>query len=204
MLYYKLQKISLNLCGSYIDSQIWLKNNKATKNLKNKDDKRFQYASAVVLNYQNIKNNPERVSKIELFINQYNWKEVTFPSHRKNWKRSELNNKSLALNAFYAPYNTEEIRHKYRSKHNLMYKNQVFLLMIIDNKKRHYLSVRKLSTLFRGKTLKNNVDLICLNCFHSYRTKNKLEINGNLCKNYEYYCIKISKGENGILKNNHG
>ena len=54
--------------------------------------------------------------------------------------------------------------------------------MIIDNKKQHYLAVRKLSALFRRKTFKNNVDLICLNCFHSYRTKNKLKINGNYAK----------------------
>ena len=99
-----------------------MNNKKATKNLKNNDDKRFQYAFTVALHYQNIKNNPERVSKIKPFINQYNWKEVAFPSHRKDWKRFESNNKSLALNVFYAPYNTEEIRHGYRSKHKLKIK----------------------------------------------------------------------------------
>ena len=56
-----------------------------------------------------------------------------------------------------------------------MYKNQVFLLMIIDNKKWHYLAVRKLSALFRGKTLKNNVDLICLNCFTHIEQKINLK-----------------------------
>ena len=33
-LYYKLHKISLNRGGSYIDSPKWLKNKKATINLK--------------------------------------------------------------------------------------------------------------------------------------------------------------------------
>ena len=38
LLYYHLQKISLKRGGSYIDSQEWLKNKKATINLKNNDD----------------------------------------------------------------------------------------------------------------------------------------------------------------------
>ena len=60
-LYYKLQKISLNRDVSYIDSPKWLKNEKATINPKNNDDKCFQYALAVALNYEQIKSHPERI-----------------------------------------------------------------------------------------------------------------------------------------------
>ena len=67
----KLHKISLNRSGSYIDYPI---------NPKNNDDKRFQYALTVALNYQNIKNNAERTHKIKPCIDQYNWKEINFPS----------------------------------------------------------------------------------------------------------------------------
>ena len=41
LLYYKLHKISLNCSGSYIDSQKWLENKKATINPTNNDDKCF-------------------------------------------------------------------------------------------------------------------------------------------------------------------
>ena len=83
-LYYNLNKISLSKGGSYIDSPKWLKNKKATINLKNNDDKCFHYPSTVALNYQNIKNNPERISKTKPFIDQCNWKEINFPSHCKD------------------------------------------------------------------------------------------------------------------------
>ena len=73
VLYYNLNKISLNRGGSYIDSPKWLKNKKPTINPKNNDDKCFQYTITVALNYQNIKNNPERLTKIKPFIDQYNW-----------------------------------------------------------------------------------------------------------------------------------
>ena len=69
-LYYKFHKISLNLGGSYTDSPKWLKNEKATINPRNNDDKCFQFAVVVILNYQNIKNNPENISKLShLLIN---------------------------------------------------------------------------------------------------------------------------------------
>ena len=74
ILYYNLNKISLHRGGPYTDSPKWLKNKKATINPKNNNDKYFQYAITVVLNYQNIKNNPERLTKIKPFNDQYNWK----------------------------------------------------------------------------------------------------------------------------------
>ena len=73
--YCKLHKISLNRGGSYIDSPKWLKNKKATINPKNNDDKCFQYAITVALNHEQIKKDPQIITKIKPFIDQYNWKE---------------------------------------------------------------------------------------------------------------------------------
>ena len=107
LLYYNLQKISLNRKGSsYIDSPKWPISKKATINPKNNDNICFQYALTVALIYQNIKKDLQRTSKIKPFINQYNWKEVD--RKRKDWKKFELNNKSIALNILFVPYNTEK------------------------------------------------------------------------------------------------
>ena len=111
LLHYNLYKISLNRAGSHIDSPKWLKSNKATINPKNNDYKCFQYAVTVALNYEQIKKDPERISKVKPFIDQYNWKEMDFPSHKKDWKKFELNKKSIALNVLHVPYNTEKTRH---------------------------------------------------------------------------------------------
>ena len=88
--------------------------------------------------------------KIKPFIDQYNWKEIDFPSHSKDWKKFELNNKSIALNILFVPYNTEKIRFACKSKHNFKRENQVILLMITDGKKWHYLTVKRFSALLRG------------------------------------------------------
>ena len=58
-LYYNLNKVSLSRGGSYVDSHKWLKNKKATITPKNNDDKCFQYALAVALNYEKIKKDPQ-------------------------------------------------------------------------------------------------------------------------------------------------
>ena len=144
-LYYNLNKVSLSRAGSYIDSSKWLKNNKATINPKNKDEKCFQYALTVALNYEQIKDHPERISKIKPFIDKCNWKEIDFSSHSKDRKKFESNNISIALNILYVPHNTEKIRHAYKSKYNLIRESQVILLMITDGEKWHKLVVKRLS-----------------------------------------------------------
>ena len=95
VLYYNFNKVSLSRGGSYKDPPKWLKSKKAKINPQNKkDDKCFQYTLTVALNHEQIKNNPERISKIKPFISQYNWKEIDFPSHSKDWNKFESINKS--------------------------------------------------------------------------------------------------------------
>ena len=91
-LYYNLNKISLSRGGSYVDSPKWPKSKNAIINPKYNDDKCFKYALTAALNDEKIKNNPQRLSKIKLFIDQYSWKEIDFPAHRKDWKKFESSN----------------------------------------------------------------------------------------------------------------
>ena len=68
LLHYNLGKINLNRGGSYINSPNLLKNKKATINPKNNDDKCFQYALTVALNYQNIKKTLKEYQKLRLLL----------------------------------------------------------------------------------------------------------------------------------------
>ena len=74
LMYYKCHKINFKCGGSYIDCPYWIKKKKATINLKNTENKCFQYALTVALNYLEIKCNSEKVSNIKPFINKYNLK----------------------------------------------------------------------------------------------------------------------------------
>ena len=88
LLEYHLDKISLNRRSSHIESPELIKNKGVTINPKNpKNNNCFQYAITASLNHQNINHNPERMSKLEPFINIYNWKDIEFPSHSKDWRK---------------------------------------------------------------------------------------------------------------------
>ena len=84
---YNFNKTSIYRGGSYIDSPKWLKDKKSTINPKNNDLKCFQYAATLALNFDNINNYPEKISKISPFIDQYNWKDIDFPATSKDWKK---------------------------------------------------------------------------------------------------------------------
>ena len=72
--------------------------------------------------------------------------------------------------------------------------------MITDKNNRwQYIAVKSLKLLFRGTTSNYHVDFYCLNCFHSYRTHNKLKKHERVCNNYDYCRIDMPK-ENEKIK----
>ena len=202
-LYYDFNKISINRGGSYIDSPKWIKNKKSTINPKNNDHKCFQYAITLALNLDRINSHLERISKIKPFIEQYNWKEIDFPSTSKDWKKFELNNE-IALNILYVPHNTSKIQVAYKPKHNLTREKQIILLMISNGENWHYLVVKNLPGLLKGITSNHKEDFYFLNCFHSYRTKNKLEEHKKICENHDYCNVETPNEDNKIIKYNQG
>ena len=54
LMYCECHKINFRRSGSYIDSPYWIKKKKTTTILENKDDKCFQYAVTIALNYDKI------------------------------------------------------------------------------------------------------------------------------------------------------
>ena len=64
--------------------------------------------------------------------------------------------------------------------------------------------VKNLSGLFKGITSNHYGDFYCLNCFHSYRTKNKLEAHKKICENHDYCHVEMPTKDNNIIKYNHG
>ena len=60
-LYYDLNRITISKGGSYIESPKWLKDKKCIVNQKNNDNKCFQYAATLALNFDDIDRNPQKV-----------------------------------------------------------------------------------------------------------------------------------------------
>ena len=89
---------------SQLNSLRWLQGKKEAiinnnNNSNNNND--FQNALDDSLNYQNIEKDPERISKLKPYINNYNWKGINFPAGPKCWIKFEQNNKTIARNVLY-------------------------------------------------------------------------------------------------------
>ena len=97
----------------------------ATINPKNEDDNCFQYAATVAVNHEEIKRDPQRISKIKSFTNKYNWNGIEYPSKIDDWKTFEENNSTIALNILYIK--EKEIYPAYISKHNSILGKQIIL-----------------------------------------------------------------------------
>ena len=80
----------------------------------------------------------------------------------------------------------EKIYPAYLSKYNSNCKKQVFVLIIPNEKKWHYLAVKKLSASLGVITSKHHDDFYCLNCFHSFATKRKRHSDKRACENKDF------------------
>ena len=76
--------------------------------------------------------------------------------------------------------------------------------MITNGEKWHYLTEKNLSGLLRGITSNHQGNFYCLNCFRSYRTRNKFEVHKTICENHDYCNIEMPTKDNNIIKYNQG
>ena len=74
--------------------------------------------------------------------------------------------------------------------------------MIPNRKGWYHLAVKKISASLGGTTSKNNRDFYCLNCLHSFRAKNKLELHKKLCENRNFYNVVMPSEDTKILEFN--
>ena len=76
--------------------------------------------------------------------------------------------------------------------------------LISNGENWHYLVVKSLSGLLTGMTSNHKEDFYCLNCLHSNRTKNKLEVHKKICENRDYCPVEMPTKDNNTIKYNHG
>ena len=71
---------------TFIETPDRIKYKECTINPQTKDSKCFQYSNIISLYHKEIKDNPERTSKIKPFINNLNWENINFPRQEQDCK----------------------------------------------------------------------------------------------------------------------
>ena len=96
----------------------------------------MQYSVTVALSYDEIKKDPQRITKIKLVINKYIWEGINVSSEKNGWKKFEKNNVTNALNVLYAKKQKNISYLIICFKHNSNRAKQVSLLVILNGEKR--------------------------------------------------------------------
>ena len=162
---HKLLRVRLKRSRSYIKSPKWLLHKRATINPKNGvDDECLRWSIIFALNYNEITK-----KELENIFRKIKHEDKNFLSHQIDWKNFEQNNESIALNVLFASQNSEEITLVYKSEHNFKCKNNVLLLMINDNGKYYYFTVKSKLELYSSEWLRSKKESISNedNCFQN-------------------------------------
>ena len=174
-------KLNLTRGSSYITLPGWIVGKKAVINPKNEHDEEcFKWAIIAALHHEEIRNDPQRISKLKPYVGRYNWDGLEFPVAKEAIGKFEKNNLDIAINVLYISGKNINIQRK--SKYHDR-KNNVNLLLIANDEKKHYTAIKSLSRLLSSENTKGKrKEYYCTNClqgFHCVETKDK---------HYEY-CI---------------
>ena len=60
-----------------------------------------------------------------------------------------------------------------------------------DDENCHYLALKSIFRLLKGTTSNHIGDFYCLNCFHSYRTKERIKKHEKVCKDHDYCYVEM-------------
>ena len=108
-LYINFHRLALTWGSAYIALQESIKNKKAVINPQNKDEECFKWAVIAALHHEEIKHNPERISLLRPYENQYNWKGLEFPASIKKIDKFEKNNPGIAANVLFSKKKSQNV-----------------------------------------------------------------------------------------------
>jgi len=167
--------------SSYIDLPKFIKDKKACINIKNKDNKCFEYVLSAGL-MENLP--PTHTDR----VNNYNLENIQIPNGIEYPikitdinKYEKLNN--VAINVFYLQELT--VCPLYRSKDNNTGLKEIDMLLISDNETSHYTLIKDLSKLTSSQ--KNNHKskiYTCRSCLNHFNTQETLDKHIIICNNF--------------------
>ena len=119
-------RLNLTRGSSYIPLPDWLMKKKAIINPRNSDMECFKWAIITAMKWEEIGNNPERISKLKRYENEFNWEEIEYPVSFKDFNKFEKNNE-ISVNIL-----AIEKRKVYICRKGRDYDRNTNLMLIVD------------------------------------------------------------------------
>ena len=172
--------------SSYLPLPNRLARKKAIINPKKEDQECFKWAVIVASWWEEINNNPERISKLKRFEKDFDWSGIEFPVSIKDIKKFEFRNQiSINLLAI-------EGKQIYICRKGGNYERIINLMLITRNNRKHYVAIKFLSRLLSSQNTKHKgKEYFCMNCLQGFNKDSSRDEHLDYCINNESVKVEM-------------
>ena len=179
-------QLNLMRGSTYLPLPNWLARKKAIINPKNEDQECFKWAVIAASRWEEINNNPERISKLKIFEKDFDWSGIGFPVSVKDIKKFEFRNQiSINLLAI-------EGKQIYICRKGGNYEHIINLMLITENSRKHYVPIKSLSRLLSSQNTKHKgKEYFCMNCLQGFNEESSRDEHLDYCINNESVKVEM-------------
>ena len=136
--------------------------------------------------WEEINNNPERISKLKRFEKDFDWSEIGFPVSVKDIKKFEFRNQiSINLLAI-------EGKQIYICRKGGNYERIINLMLITGNNRKHYVAIKSLSRLLSSQNTKHKgKEYFCMNYLQGFNEESSRDEHLDYCINKESVKVEM-------------
>ena len=171
-------QLNLMRGSSYLPLPNWLAHKKAIINPKNEDQECFKWAVIAASRWEEINNNPKRISKLKRFEKDFDWSGIGFPVSIKDIKKFEFRNQ-ISINLL-----ATEGKQIYICRKGGNYEHIINLMLITGNKRKHYVAIKSLSRLLSSQnTNHKGKEYFCMTCLQGFNKESSRDEHLDYCIN---------------------
>ena len=180
--------MNLTKGSSYLPLPDRLAQKAAIINPKNSDLECFKWAIIAAMRWEEIDRDPQRISKLKRFEDDFDSTGIGFPVPFRDIKKFESRNQ-ISVNIL-----AEENKQIYICRKGANYECIANLMLITEGNRKHYVVIKSLSRLLSSKNNKHNgTQYFCMNCLQGYSNESSRDEHFRYCANNEAVCIEISR-----------
>ena len=159
---------------------------KAITNPKKEDQECFKWAIIAASRWEEIGNNPERISELARFEADFDWSGIGFLVSVQDIKKFELKNRvSTSLLAI-------ENRQIYICRKGGNYEHIINLMLISESNRKHCVAIKSLSRLLWSQNTKHKEkEYYCMNCLQGLKEEASRNEHIGYCKDNELVRIEM-------------
>ena len=190
-------RLNLTRGSSYVPLPDWLMKKKAIINPKNSDRECFKSAVIAAMNWEQIGNNLERVSKLKRYEREFDWSGLEFPLSLRDINKFERNNE-IGVNILAVEHRKIYICRKGRDYDRIL--NLMLIADIINPNKKHYVAVKSLSRLLSKQNSKHKeAQHFCINCLNGFESERIRDEHYEYCRSKDSVRVEMPT-KNPIVK----